>query len=193
MKNLIRSSALLILLCLPYSSSASDLYRDGAFSSLASDRTARVVGDLLTVVVYENASASNSAGTNTRKNTRLDGTIMAGSGLDETGRLGLAGSSDNNGETVRSGRMVAQISAVVEQVMPNGDLRVAGAQEIQVGGEHTHIRVEGRVRQSDISSANAVLSSRLADARIVYDGKGFVSRGAKPGIVTRIFSWLGLL
>ena len=53
--------------------------------------------------------------------------------------------------------------------------------------------VRGRVRPDDINGQNAVLSSRIADANIEYDGKGFASRGAKPGIVTQIFSWLGLL
>jgi flagellar L-ring protein precursor FlgH len=173
--------------------SAKDLYRPGTFPALASDQSAAQVGDVITILVYENASATNSASTNTKKSTKIDGHIAAGSRLNESGSLGLGGSSDNAGSIGRSGQMIAQISATVEEVLPNGDLRVAGNQELNVSGEHTHIRVMGRVRRADISPANAVLSSRVADARIEYDGKGFASRGAKPGIVSRIFGWLGLL
>lgn len=172
---------------------ATDLYSPGSWSALASDRTARAVGDLLTIIVYENASASNSATTASKKSNKLDGRIVAGSVIDEAGSLGFGGGSDNAGSTGRSGRMVAQISATVEQVLPNGDLRIAGEQTLNINGERTHIRVKGRVRQADISSANAVLSSRLAEAAIDYDGTGFVTRSGKPGIVARIFNWLGLL
>lgn len=172
---------------------ANDLYHPGTFSALASDQSAAQVGDVITILVYENASATNSASTNTKKSTKLDGHITTGARLNESGSIGLGGSSDNAGSIGRSGQMIAQMSAIVEEVMPNGDLRVAGNQELKVSGEQTHIRVKGRVRRADISPANTVLSSRLADARIEYDGKGFASRGAKPGIVSRIFGWLGLL
>jgi flagellar L-ring protein precursor FlgH len=81
----------------------------------------------------------------------------------------------------------------VEEVLPNGDLRISGEQELDIAGERSHIRLKGRVRRSDISASNAVLSSRIADARIEYNGKGFASRGAKPGIISRVFNFLGLM
>ena len=95
------------------------------------------------------------------------------------------------GCTGRSGGMVAQISVTVESVLPNGDLKVAGEQQLNINGDKTNIRIRGRVRQADISN-NAVLSNRLADAMIDYDGTGFVTNSAKPGLVARIFNWLGL-
>lgn len=194
---MIRSLGGLILLVLALAIaapvSAKDLYSAGNFPALASDRRAAAPGDAITIVIYENASASNQATTGSKKSTRLSGSINVGSSLDESGALGLSGSSDNQGSTGRSGRMVAQMSATVEDVLPNGDLRVSGEQTLNINGERTHIRIKGRVRPSDISSSNAVLSSRLADAAIDYDGSGFVTRSARPGIVSRIFNWLGLL
>jgi flagellar L-ring protein precursor FlgH len=89
--------------------------------------------------------------------------------------------------------MVAQISAAVEEVLANGDLRVVGSQVLNLSGEKTVIRVRGRVRAADVSATNAVLSNRLADAEIDYDGKGYVSRSGKPGVLTRVFNWLGLM
>jgi flagellar L-ring protein precursor FlgH len=172
---------------------ADDLFRPESFPALASDRTAAAIGDLLTVVVYENASASNSASTSTRKNNAVGGQITAGSHLNESASLGFGGSSDNTGSISRSGKMVAQIGVTVAEVLPNGDLMIAGDQELFIAGERSHIRLKGRVRRADISAANIVLSSRIADARIEYNGKGFASRGAKPGIVARVFNFLGLM
>jgi len=88
--------------------------------------------------------------------------------------------------------MVAQISAVVDEVLPNGDLRVSGAQELNINRERTFIRVKGRIRAVDVTASNIVLSNRLADATIDYDGSGFLSKSAAPGLVARIFSWLGI-
>jgi flagellar L-ring protein precursor FlgH len=175
------------------SGSAESLYKPGNWSSLATDRRAFQVGDILTVLVYENATASNSASAGSKKNSKVGGAVNAGGKLDEAANLSLNGSSDSQGTTGRSGQMVAQISVKVDEVLPNGDLRLSGTQMLNLSGEHTTIRVKGRVRAADISAANAVLSSRLADAEIDYDGKGFVSRSAHPGIVTKIFNWLGLL
>lgn len=180
-------------LALAVPAGADDLYRPDGFSTLAADRTAAASGDLLTVIVYENASASNSASTATKKDNSVGGRIAAGGSLDESASLGFGGKSDNAGSNARSGRMIAQIGATVEEVLPNGDLRIAADQEIAIGGERSHIRLRGRVRRLDISAANTVLSNRITDARIEYDGKGFASNGARPGIISRIFNWLGLM
>ena len=89
--------------------------------------------------------------------------------------------------------MVAQISGTVVGIEPNGDLDIVGQQLIHINREKTLIKVRGRARQADIGVGNTILSSRLADAAIDYDGSGFVSRSARQGMVARIFSWLGLL
>lgn len=172
---------------------AADLYAPGNWSALASDRKSAQQGDILTIVVYENATAQNTATSGSRKNRKIEGGISAGSAFNEQGGVRLDGSSDNEGSTGRSGRMVAQISAVVDEVLPNGDLRVSGSQFLNINGERTTIKVKGRVRPADISAGNAVLSSRLADAMIDYDGSGFVSRSGSPGLISRIFNWMGLL
>ncbi len=181
------------LLALFPGAQAADLSSNSRFAALGSDRVARAVGDSLTILIYENATASNDASSGSKKNSQLSGSLRTGGSLDEDAALGLGGSSANQGSTGRSGHMVAQISALVEDVLPNGDLCVAGQQTLNINGERTLIRIKGRVRTADISFANAVLSSRLAEAAIDYDGTGFVTRSARPGIVSRIFNWLGLL
>ena len=180
------------LLAAPISARADSLYRAGDWPALAGDRVAAVTGDTLTVIVYENASAQNAAQNDSRRRSDIDGQVVAGSAFGERGQLGLGGAFESGGQTGRSGRMVAQLSVTVEEVLPNGDLRIAGRQSLKINGEDTVIRLRGRVRRVDISPANAIISSRIADAEIDYDGKGFVSSSARPGILARIFNFLGL-
>lgn len=169
-----------------------DVTPNGGWSSLASDRSAHQVGDILTILIYESASASNSANSNVAKNTAVHGQVQADANFNHSASLGAGSTSDNTGSTMRSGQMVAQISAVVDEILPNGDLKLSGSQILNINGEHTTIRVRGRVRDADILVDNTVLSSRLADATIDYDGQGFVSRSSKPGIITTVFNWLGI-
>jgi flagellar L-ring protein precursor FlgH len=170
---------------------ADNLYASGNWSAMASDRIAHAVGDILTVVIYENASAQNSASSGSKRSSQAGGNLSSNTKFNYSGSLGIQNTSDDSGTTGRSGGMVAQISVTIVRVLPNGDFQVFGEQQLNINGDKTNIRIKGRVRQADISN-NAVLSTRLADAVIDYDGTGFVSKSAKAGFLTRIFNWLGL-
>ena len=69
---------------------------------------------------------------------------------------------------------------------------ITGAERLHINGETTTIEVRGRIRAADINGNNQVQSNRIANAQVNYNGKGFVSRSARPGIIQRIFSILGL-
>jgi len=172
---------------------AADLYNPNSWSAMATDRRAERVGDSLTVVVYENSLAQNSSTAGSQKNTQLSAQASAGSPPKAPAQASLSGQFDSQAQTGRSGKLVAQITVVVDAVLPNGDLHVSGQQVINVAGDHTKISLKGRVRPEDIASGNQVLSTRLADATINYDGTGLVSRGAKPGPINTVLNWLGLL
>lgn len=175
------------------SAPAANLYTRGNWSALASDRRAEQVGDGVTIIVSTTSQASNVVRKGSKKRTSVDGQIVAGKAFDNSGGLNFGGSYDGQGENVRTDKMIAQLSATVDEVLPNGDLRVSGWQRLKINGELTTIKVSGRVRHDDIANDNTVLSSRLADAVIDYDGKGFATTSAKPGVVTKIFNWLGVL
>lgn len=185
---------LLLFAGLPAAAEA-QLYQQNNWAAMASDRRATAVGDILTVIVLENNNASNTVQTGTNRNTQIGGNISAGSNnaLNESASLGLRGQFDGAGQTSRAGRMVAQISVRVEQVYPNGDLGIAGASALNIGNERTNIRIRGRVRAADITGTNTILSGRIADAQIDYEGRGFASRSARPGILQRIFGFLGIM
>ena len=85
------------------------------------------------------------------------------------------------------------MTAKVTQVLPNGDLEITGTQRLNINGETTTVAVRGIVRASDIDGKNRVASNRIADAQIDYTGKGFATRGSKPGLLHRLFTLFGLL
>ncbi len=188
-----RSSLLALALVLSASGAmAADLYRPGNWVSIASDRKASQVGDIVTLLVIENDSASNSVTKGSRKRNSIDIGVDTSLDFSESASATLGGSYEGQGSNARTDRMVARLSVTVAEVYPNGDMRVTGMQRLKINGEATIINLSGRVRPDDLTADNTLLSWRLADAVIDYDGKGFASRSAKPGVVTKILSFLGL-
>src|SRR6202020_197278 len=120
--------------------------------------------------------AQGTATNSSARSNNVGGSISADAVFAHSANLALQNGSDTTGTTGRSGGIVAQVSAHVEEVLPNGDLRVAGTQTLNINGEETDIKIKGIVRIADIASDNSVPSSRLADAMIDYNGTGFVSR-----------------
>jgi flagellar L-ring protein precursor FlgH len=192
-RRLLSALALAAALAGPGAARAADLYARGNWPALASDRPAERIGDSITVVIDQSSLATNSAQSGASKATNVSGRITATKSYNRAAALALNGDFAGSGQTGRSDKVLAQISVVVDSILPNGDLHVAGEQTLNINGEHIKIRIRGRLRRADIASNNTVQSTSLADAAIDYDGTGFVSRSAKPGIVARIFNWLGVL
>lgn len=173
-------------------SCADSLYKEDTFQSLVGDRRAYRVGDNLTILVYENSAASASADTNGQKNAGI------GIGI-KTPNTSYAANADLNedfggkGKIQRSGRLTAQLTVTVQDVAKNGDLMIAGNQLIELNNEKQEIKLEGRIRQQDISETNTVPSSRIADAKISYIGDGFLTQRQTPGFLSIILSLLRLL
>ena len=168
-------AATAILFTLAGGASADDLFRPNAWSSLASDRTAERVGDSLTVLIFESSQATDASKKSNNGALGLSGRYENGNGNND--QVGVQGSYSlgSGDQTGHSGHMVARISVVVDDVLPNGDLYVSGEQLMNINGRKVRIFLSGRVRRADIASSNVVLSTSLADARIVY-GKPELTR-----------------
>jgi flagellar L-ring protein precursor FlgH len=168
------------------------LFREDLFRPLTSDHRAYRIGDALTVLVLENSSATTTADTSTEKRAGV-GLSLSTTRRDE--RAGANATEDfaGSGRIQRTGRLLAQLTVSVKAIAPNGDLLIGGAQLIEVNEEKQHIVLEGRVRAVDVSESNTVLSSRIADAKISYVGDGLLGEKQRPGVISRILSWLGIL
>jgi flagellar L-ring protein precursor FlgH len=181
-----------VLLVLAAPAGAQSLYDEASFQSLTADRRAYRPGDVLTVLVFENSSATTSADTTTEKHGSV-GAALTTPNHDKRANIELTEDFTGKGRIQRSGRLLATLSVSVQDVAPNGDLFIAGAQVIEVNGEKQHIQIAGRVRPVDVSESNTVASSRVADARITYVGDGLLGEKQRAGILTRFLSWLRIL
>lgn len=171
---------------------AQSLYEEGNFRPLTADNKAYRVGDVLTVQVVENAAAAVNADTATRRNNDVSAGLSRAHTPPISIGVGTSGEFDGGGKTSRTGKLLAQLTVSVTQVLSNGDLMVAGEQLLLINDEQQRINIEGRVRPQDITDNNVVLSSRIANARITYVGDGELAERQKPAWWRKLLDWLGL-
>jgi flagellar L-ring protein precursor FlgH len=179
-----------VLAVAPYAMAAS-LYQESTYHPLTGDRKAFRVGDLLTVQVFENSSATTTADTGTRRTIGQTAELShAGVTAGQTG-LNVGSNFDGGGATQRTSKILAILSVTVKEVLPNGELKVGGEQLLTVNDEPQTVTLEGRVRPADISNDNVVLSTRLADAKIAYVGDGSVAERTRKPKWRSFLDWLG--
>lgn len=167
----------------------SDFPNLDTYASLVSDHRAYDVGESVTILVLEEASSTTSADTRTQKKIGASGRLDQTFRFDE-GSLSLENSAEGTGTISREGRLVASVSAIVQDVLPNGELLIFGEQTIEFNDETQYIRVAGRIRPEDISASNTVPSTRIAEAEILYKGYGLLGSNQKPGFITRVLNWV---
>ncbi len=172
--------------------SAQSLYDEKTFRPVAADNRAYKVGDVLTIQILENASATANADTGTRRRNDISADLTRAHVPTVNAGIGVNGEFDGGGRTTRSGKLLAQLTVTVVELAPNGDLRVAGEQLLLINDEQQRIHVTGRVRPQDISDTNVVASSRLADAKITYVGEGELAARQKPAWWRQVMDWMGL-
>jgi flagellar L-ring protein precursor FlgH len=170
---------------------AGSLWRSGP-ESLFGDRRARVLGDILTVVIEIDDEAEISNATDRSRTAGEDMSVDALFGLPDLvdGALGVplspgagvASSSEASGEgsVSRNERIEMRIAVTVVDVLPNGHLVVAGNQEVRVNYELRDLQVAGIVRPEDISRRNEITYDKMAEARIAYGGRGQITDVQQP-------------
>jgi len=151
------------------------------------------VGDLITVVIVEQAKATQEA----KSSSDERGSVNAGPGtgflskiLPESIGADWGSSSSGEGSTTRGGSLQGKITVQVTAVNPNGILVIEGRQVIKVNNEDQILKISGMVRSEDVTIDNITLSSNIANAVIEYQGNGNINNAQKPGILTRVFHWI---
>ncbi len=162
-----------------------------------SDIKARRVGDIVTVIIAEEASASKEASTNTDRSSSLSAGISNFFGLENSVSSNITPSAlinastsndfSGSGKTTRSENLAATLTTQVVKVYPNGNLKIRGGKSVTVNNENQIIYLTGIVRSYDVSAENTVDSGDILNAQISYTGKGSVSDKQKPGWLMRIF------
>ena len=170
---------------------AESLFQEAGWRGLTADNKAYRPGDVLTVQVFENSSATSTADTGTRRTNHLQADLAHGSNKVAQASLAVGGDFDGGGRTQRTSRLLATLTVTVQEVMTNGQLRVAGTQSVTVNDELQRVTVEGVVRPVDITDGNLVQSTRIADARITYVGEGDVTERSRRSWWRKLLDALG--
>lgn len=173
-------------------------------NSMFSDRKAKEVGDIVTVIISEKASASKEATTSTSRKSNMSASIPNFFGLEKDKlwatshnpvdlqnlvKADFANGFDGNGSTSRKEDLSAFLTTQVVGRYPNGQLKIRGGKEVMVNDEVQIIYLTGIVRPVDITAANTVNSYKILNARISYTGKGAISDKQEPGWAMRILDY----
>ncbi len=94
------------------------------------------------------------------------------------------------GSTNRTDTLVATVSAIVTEVMANGNMKIYGTQTVTLNNEASVLTVQGIIRPADLDLDNAISAERIAEARIEFNGSGIVTDTQHPGWATRVFDWV---
>ncbi len=169
------------------------LWRTGS-RAFFKDQRARNVGDLVTVKVkFTDRAQLDNTTKRSRKNgedfgaarimgfeKKLDKFLPDGANAGELLKLDSEGSSEGAGSVRRSEELATNVAAVVTQNLPNGNLVIEGKQEIRVNFEIRELIVAGVIRPEDIESDNTIDSTKIAQARIAYGGRGQITDVQQP-------------
>ncbi|MBB5985285.1 flagellar basal body L-ring protein FlgH [Sphingobium lignivorans] len=163
------------------------------YSPLVNGARAANVGDIITILLVERTQASKSNSANTDRSGSIGlnppttgpfSKIFSASDVGASGTQGFKG----KGDAAQSNALSGEITVTVSKVYSNGTMLVRGQKQLTLNRGDEYVQVSGLVRQADVGPDNRVLSTRVADARITYSGKGEIARASRQGWLQRFFS-----
>ncbi|WP_315451552.1 flagellar basal body L-ring protein FlgH [uncultured Selenomonas sp.] len=155
------------------------------------DHRATGIGDIVTIVISETTTTSATRSSANEKS----GSVSLGTGIGIFDFLQAASASGSDkfsakGSASSSNRVAGNVTVTVVDVTPNGNFILEGTQSIWQNKNEHKIVFRGTCRPEDISSSNTILSTRVADATVRFDGKGPLNAKQRQGILTQIFNIL---
>ncbi|MBL8086891.1 MAG: flagellar basal body L-ring protein FlgH [Chthonomonas sp.] len=158
------------------------------------DRTARSVGDVITIIISETSVANFTANTNLNKqdNNRVSLNLFKDFLTRIIGPQVSSDQSSNTGggTTTQNSKLTAKLTGVVREVLPNGNLIVEATRSLVVNKEIQTFKLSGVIRRDDVMANNTVRSELIAEADIRMEGKGAIHERQRRGLVTRLLDWL---
>jgi flagellar L-ring protein precursor FlgH len=175
----------ILLGAVPFQAQARSLWNDR--SNWVADRRPTSVGDIVTVVVNERTKTKDQGKTDVSKSN--NNSVADGVGIfDFIKAFGFSSKSNmkGDGSTERTHTAQTQITCLVTDILPNGNLIIEGTRDIATHEETLQLQVVGVIRPQDVDSYNQISSDKIANAEIGVKGKGALTRLQKPGILTQI-------
>jgi len=175
------------------------LWRAGSRSFFHDQRASRI-GDILTVNIEIDDKAELSNQSSRSRSATTDAGVthffgleqtagrLFGNGFDPAHMVGGSSSSDQSGQGAinRKEKIELVVAAVIVDRLPNGNLVIAGRQDVMINAEIRQLTISGVVRPEDISPENTINHTQIAEARISYGGRGQISAVQRPNIGQRI-------
>ena len=168
------------------------IFQLGGYTPLTSGMRASQVGDVLTIMLVERTSATKSNSANIDRSGDVSVAPPASGPLSllKPKFLNSSGaqSFQGQGDAAQSNALSGEVSVTVAAVYPNGTMLVRGEKLLTLNRGDERLQMSGIVRAADISPDNKIVSTRVADAKIRYVGKGEVARASRQGWLQRFFS-----
>jgi len=169
------------------------IYQAAAYRPLFEDRRARHIGDILTIVISEKTQAGKQASSNASKSSEVDASISAVAKLPLKAFQGLGANAeassqyDDKSALNSSNTFSGNVTVTVIEVLPNGNLVVAGEKQIALDKGTEYIRLSGVVQPDTIQAGNTVPSTKVADVRIEYRTSAKFDKAEVMGWMARFF------
>jgi flagellar L-ring protein precursor FlgH len=163
------------------------------YTPLTSGARATSVGDIITIVLVERTQATKSTSADTSRNGNIGLTppstgilskLFSASDVSAGGQNSFTG----KGGASQSNALSGEITVTIAAVYPNGTMLVKGEKALTLNRGDEFIQLSGLVRQADIAPDNRIASTRVADAKIIYKGKGEIANASRQGWLQRFFS-----
>ncbi len=178
----------------PVRSNPGSLFQPASFRPAFEDSRARMVGDIVTIQIVESLAASQVSKSTVNRNTSIDTAItppLPGLIGVDLKNLEMAAKTNNDfsgkGGTEAANTLSGSITATVIQVLPNGNLVVAGEKQIGVNQNVDVMRFSGTVNPRMLAPGNVISSTQVADVRVESRGRGAQGEAQTVGWLSRFF------
>ena len=174
-------------------SATGSIFQSGhGYSNLVTGTRARSLGDMVTIVLVENTSTSKSTTGQTDRSGSFGITPPTSGPLSFLNPNALNGSAEGSfnggGTAAQQSQLNGTVAVTISAIYPNGTAEVVGEKQMSLSQGDEWVQFAGRIRLVDIDSDNRLASSQVANARIIYSGKGAVQQASKPGWLSRFFA-----
>jgi flagellar L-ring protein precursor FlgH len=171
-------------------------------TGMVADHKAAHAGDILTVVVQESANASSTQNKQSSRTSSVADAVQQfifppkvsglGTHAGQLPSIQFSGNSSytGGGQVSNSQTLSSQAAVMVTDVLPNGNLVIEGVRLVSFSGETQYVVLHGLVRPDDITSANMVFSSNIAEARVEFVNKGTLADAEKTGWLAKLYEML---
>lgn len=164
------------------------------YSGLVTGTRARALGDMVTILLVENTTTTKSTAGRTQREGSFGITPPASGPLDflnpEALKAAAEGSFTGGGNAAQQSRLNGAVAVTIAAIYPNGTAEVVGEKQMMFSQGEEWVQFAGRIRLVDIDSDNRLASPLVANARMIYSGKGAVQQASRPGWLSRFFNFI---